>query len=322
MSVSSIGTASEPTSARVATSTRPTPHKRRGSAPNQQSGWPFVLPAILVLLALNILPLIFSLIMSFSNVSTQNGLALTALTTGHWTQLFHDSGFWSSLQFTAIYVFVAVTAELVFGLALALLLWRKLAGGGFFRVLFTIPMMISSVAIGFIFRMIFNEQYGPVNSILHSLHLGSVSWLSSTTVAPYTVVIVDIWEWTPLMFLLLLAGLQALPEDSIEAARVDGANAFQVLRHITLPLIAPIGVTAYFLRMVLCFAVFGKLYLMTGGGPGTSTTSTTLYDYFTGFQSFNLSYGSTISIALLVVVTVCALAYLSLTRRLVRRYSV
>jgi multiple sugar transport system permease protein len=257
--------------------------------------------------------------MSFSNVSTDNGLRLSAATVSNWTQLFHDSTFWSSLEFTAFFVFLAVTAELVFGLVLALLLWRRLPGAGLFRVLFTIPMMLGPVAVGFIFRLTFNEDYGPITSILHSLHLPVVPWLSSTSLVPFTIVIVDVWEWTPLMFLLLLAGLQALPEETLEAARVDGATGLRLLRHITLPILMPIAVTAYFLRMVLAFAEFGEIYLMTGGGPGVASTSTSIYGYFQGYQDFNLSYGSTISLALLVVVTVCSLLYLSLTRLLLRR---
>lgn len=278
-----------------------------------------MLPAVVLLLLLNIFPLIFSLVMSFSNVSTTNGLRLTAATLANWSQLLHSPDFWSSLKFTVFLVALAVTGEFLFGLILALLLWRKTVGGGFFRVLFTIPMMIAPVAIGFIFRMIFNEQYGPVDSILRGLHLPTVLWLSDTTTAPFTVVIMDIWQWTPLMFLLLLAGLQSIPTEAIEAARIDGASELGVIRDVILPLLAPISVMAIFLRAILAFDIFGQIYLLTGGGPGTSTTSTTLLAYYQGFQTFDLSYGSTISLALLIFVTISALVYLSVSRVFLRR---
>ena len=294
------------------------PTALRGS-PREASGWPFVVPAVILLLALNIFPLVFSIVMSFSNVSTDNGLRLTSATLSQWGQLLHDSDFWSAMKFTIFLVVVAVSLEYVFGLTLALLLWRKIPGGRFFRIVFTIPMMIAPVAIGFIFRMLFNEQYGPVDSILRGLHLPNVLWLSDTTTAPWTVVIMDLWQWTPLMFLLLLAGLQAMPEDAIEAARIDGASGPRILWDIVLPMLAPISVMAVFLRMVLAFTIFGEIYLLTGGGPGTSTTSTTLLAYFQGFQTFNLSYGSTISLALLIFVTAIATLYLSVTRVLLRR---
>jgi multiple sugar transport system permease protein len=135
----------------------------------------------------------------------------------------------------------------------------------------------------------------------------------------YTVVIMDIWQWTPLMFLLLLAGLQSLPADAMEAATIDGATGRRVIWDIVLPLLAPISVMAVFLRMILAFTIFGEIYLLTGGGPGTATTSTTLFAYYQGFQSFNLSFGSTISLALLIFVTVIGLVYLAVMRPLLRR---
>lgn len=285
----------------------------------RESGWPFVLPAVLILLALNIFPLIFSLVMSFSNVSTDNGLSLTAATLANWSELLHDSTFWASIEFTLFLVAVGVTVEFLVGLGLALLLWRKIPGGAFFRVLFSIPMMLADVAIGFMFRMIFNEQYGPLDSILRSLHLPNVLWLSSTTVAPISIVIMDVWQWTPLMFLLLLAGLQAIPDEALEAARIDGASGLRVIWDIVLPMLAPISVMAVFLRMLMAFTIFGNIYLLTGGGPGTSTTSTTLLAYFQGFQTFDISYGATVSLALLLIVTVVALLYLAASRLVLRR---
>jgi len=301
---------------------RPVRPKTKAGISTRASGWPFVLPAVLLLLALNVFPLLFSVAMSFSNVSTDNGLHLTKATLSNWSQLLHDSTFWDSLKFTVIVVVVAVTAEFLIGLTLALLLWRKIPGGGFFRVLFSIPMMLAPVAIGFMFRMMLNEQYGPVDTILRGLHLPTVPWLSSVGAAPVSVVIMDVWQWTPLMFLLLMAGLQSIPEDAVEAAQIDGASGLRVIWDVVLPMLAPISVMAVFLRMVIAFTIFGEIYLLTGGGPGTSTTSTTLLAYYQGFQTFNISSGSTISLALLIFVTVTSLLYLSVARVLLRRVRV
>jgi len=312
-------TDSSVTSPELVVSAAPRPARPRARLGPNRSGWPFVLPAIFLLLLLNIFPLIFSVVMSFSNVSTDNGLQLTARTLDNWSQLLSDSSFWDAMKFTVFFVVVAVTLEFFIGFAMALLLWRKIPGGGFFRVLFCIPMMLAPVAIGFMFRMIFDEQDGPVNAILHGLHLPQVLWLSDTTTAPISVLLMDIWEWTPLMFLLLLAGLQAMPEEAIEAARLDGASGFRVIWNIIFPILAPISVMAVFLRMIDAFTIFGQIYLLTGGGPGTATTSTTLFAFYQGFQNFNMSYGSTISLALLIFVTVTALVYLAITRMLLRR---
>lgn len=309
-------------------STLSTPELVRAAAPSRtarnlrspkRGGWPFVLPAIIVLLLLNIFPLIFSIVMSFSNVTTDNGLTLTTATLDNWRLLLQDSSFWDSMRFTVEFVFAAVAIEFLVAFALALVLWRPIRGGGFFRVLFSIPMMLAPVAIGFMFRMVLNEQYGPVDTILRGLHLPTVLWLSDRHVSPISVLVMDIWEWTPLLFLLLLAGLQAMPEEVLEAARLDGANELRVIWNVIFPILAPISVMAVFLRMIDAFTIFGQIYLLTGGGPGSSTTSTTLYAFYSGFQTFNLSYGSTISLALLIFVTVIALLYLGIARRFLRR---
>jgi multiple sugar transport system permease protein len=296
--------------------------RRKLGLGSQKNGWGFVLPAVLVLLLLNIFPLIYSLALSFSNVSTDNGLQFGSATLDNWRVLFQDSTFWDSLKFTVFFVVVAVTVEYLLGFGMALLLWRPIRMGGFFRVFFSIPMMLAPVAIGFMFRMIYDQSYGPVDGILQGIGLGAVPWLSEGRLSVLSVIIMDIWEWTPLMFLLLLAGLQALPEDALEAAQLDGASGLRIVTSIIFPILAPISVMVVFLRMVDAFTIFGQIFLLTGGGPGTATTSTTLFAFFQGFQNFNVSYGATIALALLVIVLVVALSYLAIARALMRRIAV
>ena len=290
----------------------------RISLGSRKNGWGFVAPAVLLLLLLNIFPLIFSVVLSFSNVSTDTGLTLTSATLDNWRTLLSDSSFWDSLRFTVFFVVVAVVIEYFIGFGLALLLWRQIPGGAFFRVLFSIPMMLAPVAIGFMFRMLYDQSYGPVDTVLGGLGLPNIPWLSQGHEAVAAVLIMDVWEWTPLLFLLLLAGLQALPEDALEAAQLDGASGLRIVTSIIFPILAPISVMAVFLRMVDAFTIFGQIFLLTGGGPGSSTTSTTLFAFFQGFQNFNVSYGATISLALLILVTVIALVYLGVARLLIR----
>ncbi|MGH8868618.1 MAG: carbohydrate ABC transporter permease, partial [Actinomycetes bacterium] len=293
----------------------------RRAAPSSRlgRGWPFVLPALLALVLLNIFPTFFSLALSFSRVDTTTGLRFGPLTLDNWDTLLHDALFWDSVQFTVVFTVIAIVVEYALGLSLALLLREKLAGGGFFRVLFAIPMMLAPVTIGFMFRMLLDARNGPVNDILRTLNLGSPGWLTDTHLAVVSVVVMDVWEWTPLMFLLLLAGLQAVPSELFDAARMDGAGGFQTITRIVLPLLAPVSVMAVFLRMIDSFQIFGQIFLLTGGGPGTSTTSTTLFGFFQGFQSFNLGYGATIALALLLIVIVVATVFLAVSRRLLRR---
>lgn len=295
-----------------------TRHASRGGR-RAGTGWGFVLPAVVVLLLLNTFPLIFSIALSLSQVNTQTGLSFQGLTGQNWGTLLHDGSFWQSLEFTVVFTVLAVALEYVIGFGLALLLWHQFAGAGFFRVLFSIPMMLAPVAIGFMWRMLFDQGNGPIDAITRAVHLGSPPWLANTHWAVAAVVVMDIWEWTPLLFLLLLAGLQGIPGDALEAARLDGATAFRLVRSIVFPILLPISVMAVFLRMIDCFGIFGQIFLLTGGGPGTSTTSTTLFAFFQGFQSFNVSYGSTIALALLIFAVVVAMLYLGLARRLVRR---
>lgn len=282
------------------------------------AGWLFILPAVLLLLVLTIFPLVFSLALSFSNVSQDNGLSFDSATLDNWRQLLSDADYLASLKFTGIFVVVAVALELVIGMGLALLLWRRIRFGGFFRVLFSIPMMLAPVAIGFTWRMLFDETYGPIDSVLKGAHLGSVPWLSQGSVAVFAVVLMDVWEWTPFMLLLLLAGLQALSDEVLEAAQLDGASGPRIVWNMVLPMLAPIIVMAVFLRFTESFTIFGQIFLLTGGGPGTSTTSTGLYAFQQGYQDFNVSYGATIALSLLVVVTVIATIYLAATRRFLR----
>ncbi len=305
--------------ARGATSGDPGHGRLRADRRLRTVGWGFVLPCVAVLLLLNTFPLVYSLLLSFRRVDTSTGLQFGAFTLGNWTTLLHDGQFWGSVSFTLLFTVIAVVVEFVVGLSLALLLREHLPGGGFFRVLFSIPMMLAPVAIGFMWRMLYDQSNGPIDEILRALHLGSPGWLSSSHLAVVSVVIMDVWEWTPLVFLLLLAGLQSIPSEIIDAARIDGAGGFQLIMRVIVPMLAPVSVMAIFLRMIDSFQVFGQIFLLTGGGPGTATTSTTLFGFFQGFQSFDLGYGATIALALLVLVIVASTLFLSVSRRLLRR---
>jgi multiple sugar transport system permease protein len=301
-------------------SAAPTRRTRIGRADAGFAGWAFVLPTILVLLALTIFPLVFSLVLSFSDVSQDNGLTFTDRTLDNWRQLLHNGDFWQSLIFTTEFVVLAVLVEFLIGFGLALLLWRRIRFGGFFRVLFSIPMMLAPVAIGFMWRMLYDQTNGPIDAILRGLHLSSVPWLAESGSAFLAVLIMDVWEWTPFMFLLLLAGLQSLSEEAIEAAQLDGAGGIRVVWNIIFPMVAPIAVMAGFLRFTESFTIFGQIIQLTGGGPGTATTSTTLYAYFQGYQDFQVSSGATIALSLLIFVVVIATVYLAGMRRLLLRF--
>ncbi|MCX7750365.1 MAG: sugar ABC transporter permease [Candidatus Bipolaricaulota bacterium] len=283
----------------------------------QRQGRLFLAPTVILLLCFTIFPLLFTIALMFGEARfVGGGLRIEFVGGRNWVRLFGDERFWNALGVTVRIVAMAVSLEYLLGLGLALLLDRKLRGQAVFRVLFIVPMLLTPIAVGYMWRMIFDVGRGPITGILERLGLAPVGWLTESSVAIYSIVITDIWQWTPFMFLILYAALQAIPKDYIEAARVDGASGWQVFRRITLPLLAPASIAAVLLRTIECFKIVDTIYIMTGGGPGRSTESMTLFGYAIGFRAFDLDYGATISFSLFLAVLVSSMVFVTLTRRL------
>jgi multiple sugar transport system permease protein len=279
----------------------------------------FMRPAVAFILLLSIFPLIFSLAMTFTNWNLLYG-APQFYGLGNWKRLFSDDVFWVAAKNTVFITVVGTALQYALGLALALLVLRIRRGQAFFRVLFLLPIMISPVAVGYIIgRMLFNETQGPINDLLVNLGLPSVEWLSDPNMAPWTIILTDTWQWTSLMFILLLAGLQAIPSDVYDAAKVDGANSWQVFVHVTFPLLAPVTVTAILIRSLELFKLVDIVRVVTGGGPGDATETATLVVYKLALENGDVAYGSTVGYALLITMIVFSLIYLAVTRPFVRR---
>jgi len=216
--------------------------------------------------------------------------------------LFTDERFWNALSNTVFIVAIAVPLEYILGLALALALNTKIKGRAVFRVVFLIPMMLTPIAVGYMWRMLFNITRGPINHILPTLGLSPVGWLTTMGVVLYSIIITDIWHWTPLVFLILFAGLQSIPQELTEAARIDGASGWQLFRYVTFPLLIPASLAAILLRGMETFKIIDEIYIMTGGGPGLSSESMTLFGYSLGLRAFDLAYGATIAFSLFITV--------------------
>jgi len=274
------------------------------------------MPTIVILLLLTIFPFLFTLAMAFGKVTFAGGsLKVSLVGAKNWIRLIHDSRFWNALVVTLKIVSLSVFCEYVLGLLLATLLNRRIRGRTFFRVTFLLPMMLAPIAVGYMWRMMLNDTRGPFNDFLHRLGLGTIGWLSDPSVAMYSIVLTDIWQWTPFMILILLAGLQAIPRDYIEAAKVDGASGWKIFLYVTFPLLAPVSIAAVFLRSVEVFKIIDTIYIMTGGGPGLVTESLTLYGYSVGLRAFDLAYGATVSFSLFFVVLASSILFFLLTRR-------
>lgn len=269
---------------------------------SQQYARAFLSPTIIILLLFSIFPFVFSLALSFGKVSLTGGLHVALIGGRNWARLLHDARFWNAVNVTVRIVAISVPVEYLLGLGLALLLNQKVRGQNFFRIVFMTPMMLAPIAVGYVGRMMFNDTHGPINDLIRHLGFHTVGWLSDPHVAVYSIILTDIWQWTPLMFLILLAGLQAVPNDYLDAAKVDGASAWQRFYYVLFPLLAPISFAALVLRTIEGFKIIDTIYIMTGGGPGLSTESLTMYGYSAGLETFELAHAATIALALFLLV--------------------
>ena len=234
----------------------------------------------------------------------------------NFTYLFTDPGLWGSVGRTLLFVAVAVPIEVVLGLALAALFYEGVAARSLLYSLILMPMMIVPAVAGYIFFLIF-QQTGPLNAALASIWPGAleVNWLNDPTRAFIAVVIADVWQWTPLMFLILFAGLMSVPEDQMRAATLLGANWRQRFLRIALPRIQAVIAIAIGLRVIECFKIFDMLFVMTGGGPGVATESLSLFLYKRTFQDLEWSYVAAIGIVVLVVLSILTAVVLTVLKR-------
>jgi len=222
-------------------------------------------------------------------------------------------GWPGTLVVTLIYVFVGIVIQYLLGLGLALLTTQSLPGRRFFRVIFLLPMMITPVGVAYTFRMLTDTDKGPFKPIWQALGLGLYSWVNDPWGARAAVMIGDIWQWTPFMFIVLLAALEGQSMELIEAALVDGANRWQTFWHITLPQILPVSTTLILIRMIEAFKIVDLPNVLTNGGPGTATESLTLQAYIT-WRALDLGGSAAIAYMLLFVVTFIGISYVNLIR--------
>jgi multiple sugar transport system permease protein len=270
-------------------------------------------PAAVAMGAVAVYPIIYSIKASFHRYRFGRDFGSTGWTNYH--NVIHDTTFWTAIGTTAKYVGLAVAIETLLGLGLALLVSREMRFGGLVRVGLILPMTIAPVVVGVIWRLMYASDIGVVNPIFSSLGLGNPNVLAHEGSAFIGVVAVDVWEWTPLLFLIILAGLQSLPQEPLEAARVDGAGPIRAFFDHTLPLLRPVLMVAVVLRLIDAIGTFDQIYVLTKGGPGTATQLISTYAYNTAFQF--TQYGQ--AAAMLVFVLVFLLVLMTFAVRVTRR---
>jgi multiple sugar transport system permease protein len=277
-----------------------------------------VAPAILILLLVGLFPLIYSLIVSFQHLTmTENDTSFVGLM--NYRDLFKDSRLWGSLLHTIIITAIALPLEIIIGFLMAQLFLEKMPYRQFFVSLLVLPTVISPIVAGATWRLMFDVRFGPIGQIL-SFFAGEpvqILWTVNPNFVYPAIIICEVWQWSPFMFLLLLAALSNVDQSQLEAAELDGASYFRVLRAIVIPAIAPVVAVASLIRGLDLFRIFDIIWALTEGGPGSMTETISLYTYVQGFSQFETSYTAAIAflvIAILTVITTFVLKRMELAR--------
>ena len=262
-----------------------------------------LLPAVVLFVALTAYPMVNLLRMSVSTIEFAEGRAHWSLTPAHNLALLAgDTVLPAAVLNTAIFVVVAVAAEVMLGLLLALLVAHLERGKGLARSVMILPILVPPVAIGSMWKLMYNYDFGVFNQALVALGLSPVNWLGSTAIALAAVILVDIWHWVPFVFLILFAAVEGISPEVIEAARMDGATTLQIARRVMIPLLKPALAIAFVFRGILAFKTFDEVYLLTSGGPGTATELVSLHLYRVYFEQNLLGYGALLSLALIAMI--------------------
>jgi len=287
--------------------------RQQGAGLDRYLPYLLLAPAVLLVLTVVVYPLI-------SGVQTSMhfyrfGNAIRNVGFGQYRQALNDPQFTGAVWTTVKFVTAAVAIETVLGLGLALLCVRELPFIRAMRVVLIVPMVITPVVVGIVFRLIYASDIGLFTTASNLAGGGSIGILDSESRAFWGLVALDVWEWTPLIFLILLAGLQSLPQEPFEAARVDGAGAWRTFRDHTLPMLMPVLMVALVLRSIDAFTTFDQVYVLTHGGPGTSTELISIYGYDTFFQFQQYGYAAAMLLMVALVVVACAFLAVRLMRR-------
>ncbi|WP_210106581.1 carbohydrate ABC transporter permease [Neorhizobium galegae] len=279
-------------------------------APNY---WPFVIPALVVISAVIVFPWVFTLWMSAHRWTLGQEQSFIGLE--NYIRLAGDGRFWESLWHTLIYTVLSVVAPLFLGTLAALVFDAEFPMRGFLRGVFVMPMMATPVAIALVWTMMFHPQLGVLNYLLSFIGIGPLEWIyNQSTVIP-SLVLVETWQWTPLVMLIVLGGLAAVPREPYESAEIDGANAWQKFRYLTMPMIAPFLMIAVIIRSIDAVKSFDIIYAMTQGGPGTASETINIYLYNTSFAYYDIGYGSAMAVVFFIAIIALSFVLLMVRQR-------
>ncbi|NTI91252.1 sugar ABC transporter permease [Agrobacterium rhizogenes] len=281
----------------TATAAKKRSKPRGGLVPNY---WPFVIPALVVIAAVIVFPWIFTLWMSVNSWTLGQSQSFAGL--ANYARLATDMRFWEALWHTVLYTGLSVIAPVFLGTLAALIFDAQFPLRGFLRGIFVMPMMATPVAIALVWTMMLHPQLGVLNYLLSFVGIGPQEWIYNQVSVIPSLVLVETWQWTPLVMLIVLGGLAAVPREPYESAEIDGANVWQKFRYLTLPMIAPFLMIAVIIRSIDAVKSFDIIYAMTQGGPGTASETINIYLYNTAFSYYDIGYGSAMAVVFFILI--------------------
>jgi multiple sugar transport system permease protein len=275
----------------------------------------FVVPAVGVLVVVTVLPLFYLVVTSLTPLDLTDPASRRWTGLANYRQLAGDARFWNSVWVQGQLSFWTVSLQLVIGFAIALLLNGPMRALELMRSAFIVPMVMPPVVVALIWKILFTPDISILDWTLGLLGLPQPAWLADPRLALWAIIVADVWEWFPFVMLMLLAALQMLPAEPLEAARLDGASRWQVFHHITLPLLKPAIVVATLFRLIDSVKAFPHIFIMTGGGPGTATEVTNFYAYLQGFSYTYIGYSSAVIVVMLIATLLMSVMLLYATGR-------
>ncbi|OZM76459.1 sugar ABC transporter permease [Pseudonocardia sp. MH-G8] len=286
-----------------------------GATPVARGVWPLLVPAMVVTLALVVLPVLYTVWLSLSDRG-RDGTNAGFVGLDNFARMVAAPEFWNSVRVTLVLFAVCLLVETVLGIALGYLLSIDVPGRKVFQGIMLIPAITASVAVALVWMLIYDPTLGAANQILTAVGLDPVVWLGDPDIALWSIALVDVWQWTPFMALIIAAGIRSLPAEPFEAASIDGASGWRKAVHVGLPLLMPVISVAMMLRTVDLVRFFDTVYIMTQGGPVDSTNTLNVYGYRAAFIDQEASYAAALQLSLLLLVVVLAGVFTLWRRRI------
>jgi len=262
----------------------------------------FPLPALVFVAMLMVFPVLYTFFLSFTNWNLTSGLPAEFVGLRSYTRVLTEPRFLNALARTFAFTLFAVAIEGLLGVAAALILNRAFVGRSLAKLLLLLPLVATPVAVGIVFNLFFDPTIGLLNFVLQAFGLPPGLWISNAASVLPSLILVDVWQWTPMITLIVLAGLAGLSEEPVEAARIDGASEWQIIRWVTIPMVMPVILTALILRLIDALKTFDIIFAMTGGGPGYASETLNIMGYKYSFEYFRMGQSAVILVVLFVVV--------------------